>query len=160
MKNSGIRKTLIGNSWYSMMQRCYNPKNTSFIRYGGSGIYPCEFIKSSPLNLILLIGERTERKYSLERIDNKKGYHCGSCSECISKGLSKNIKWATRHEQCRNRKTNLIIQHDGKSLCLKDWARFYKIDRGAISRRWKMGLRGDALFSPTRPRRNISHFEV
>lgn len=33
-----------------------------------------------------------------------------------------NCRWATRAEQSRNRRTNIMITIDGETLCAQDWA--------------------------------------
>ena len=96
-----------GISWYNMMKRCFNPKLKSFKDYGARGIVPCAYIKDSPVNLINAIGERPSG-LTLERIDNDKGYTCGTCPECISHGWTKNIRWATRKEQANNRRPSWL----------------------------------------------------
>lgn len=36
------RSTKIYHVYYGMLQRCYNPNNPSYPRYGGAGIYVCD----------------------------------------------------------------------------------------------------------------------
>ena len=76
-------------SWHSMMHRCYNPKRNSFKNYGGRGILVCQRWHDLK-NFIADMGERPSAKYSLDRIDNDKGYEPGNC------------RWAIRKEQARN----------------------------------------------------------
>lgn len=99
----GLSGTLTGQSWQSMVQRCYNPKSTGFEYYGAIGIKCCEALRISPLNLIMAIGERPSKHLSIDRIDNDEGYHCGQCGECLSNGWTINIRWATAKEQANNR---------------------------------------------------------
>lgn len=108
-KTHGISKTLTCSSWNMMMNRCFNPNFPSFSRYGAVGILACEFIKSSPVNLVALIGERPSKKLSLDRIDNKNGYTCGTCEECFKRGFVLNVRWATASQQNRNQNRNRII---------------------------------------------------
>lgn len=89
------RQSPTHKSWSSMIQRCRNPRNTSFADYGGRGITVCESWASSFENFLADMGPRPERK-TLDRIDPNKGYGPGNC------------RWATKSEQQRNKrdKTN------------------------------------------------------
>lgn len=87
------------NLWKAMNQRCCNKNNRSYSRYGGRGIFVCSRWKghSGFKNFISDMGERPVgkfengyAKYSIDRIDNDKGY----CPE--------NCRWADRHTQRTN----------------------------------------------------------
>lgn len=82
--------------WSSMIQRCTNPKNKHYKNYGARKIYVSDsWLKFS--NFISDMGNRPE-DFTLERIDNSKGY----CKE--------NCKWASRLENNNNKriyKTNI-----------------------------------------------------
>ena len=41
-RSHGQVKTGAYNSWYAMKQRCLNPNNINYARYGGRGITVCE----------------------------------------------------------------------------------------------------------------------
>ena len=80
------------NLWYSIQQRCYNTRHPLYPRYGGRGI-GCwwkdrdNFIQWIENNL----GERPEG-YSLDRVNNNKGYE------------PDNLRWATSQQQNDNRR--------------------------------------------------------
>jgi hypothetical protein len=87
----------------NMRERCNNPKNPSYPRYGGRGIRVCSRWDSYDpgfKNFLEDMGERP-KGMTLDRRDNNKGY-------CKS-----NCRWATHHEQARNTRINLI---PGRSL--------------------------------------------
>ena len=76
------------NSWASMKQRCLNPKDSYWHRYGGRGIQICPtWLKFE--NFLRDMGVRPEGK-TLDRIENDLHYMPGNC------------QWATPEEQRRN----------------------------------------------------------
>lgn len=77
--------------WAEMIQRCTNPKNPSYYRYGGRGIRVCKRWRYSFLAFRNDMGPRPEG-YTLERKNNNKGYYPNNC------------KWATYLEQNNNRR--------------------------------------------------------
>lgn len=110
------------NSWISMMGRCFNPKATNYETYGGAGRTVCEFIRNSPLNMVLLIGRRPTPLHTVDRIDNKLVYSCGSCAECLQKSWPMNVRWATWTQQHRNRDNNRFFKIGDETRCAAEWA--------------------------------------
>jgi hypothetical protein len=75
------------------------------------------------------MGYAPSEKYSLDRIDNNKGY----CKE--------NCRWVTFDVQAKNRGSfNILITYNNKTMVLKDWAREYGIEYTVLRRRLKRGL--------------------
>jgi hypothetical protein len=82
--------------WLNMIGRCHNPRHPSFQHYGGRGITVCDRWRSFAC-FFEDVGKRpVDRRpngraiYSLDRIDNDRGYEPG------------NVRWATQSEQVRN----------------------------------------------------------
>mgnify|MGYP001615220933 CR=1 FL=1 len=90
-------------SWRSMINRCTNPKVRGYDRYGGRGITVCERWLDSFENFLEDMGERPVGK-TIDRADNSGNYTPDNC------------KWATRSEQARNMRTNLIVVCNGVSM--------------------------------------------
>lgn len=111
------------NSWFSMRRRIRLGKNHSKV-YGDITMDDSWNIFENFLNDM---GERP-KGMSIDRIDNTKGY------------FKENCRWATQAEQNRNRSTNIILDFNGKSMCLTDWAFFIGVHRDTIRRRIKKGL--------------------
>ena len=90
----GLCRTRIYKCWVDMRQRCENPRNAFFYRYGGRGINICEeWSEFMPFyEWAMANGYRDD--LTIERIDND-GDYCPS-----------NCKWATQQEQSLN-KTHL-----------------------------------------------------
>jgi hypothetical protein len=76
--------------WWDMHQRCSNPKNERYPKYGGRGISVCERWDDFRL-FIADMGQRPSCDHSLDRKDNDGNYDPGNC------------RWATRSEQQRNK---------------------------------------------------------
>lgn len=140
-KTHGISKTPTYRSWIAMMQRCLNPKAIGYDRY--KAFKPCEFLKASPINLEFVLGPKSDASLTLDRIENKDGYHCGQCEECLTNSWKLNIRWATKTEQNRNRTYNRVIVINGVSKLMIDWAREFKVHHSTISDRVKKGYYGE-----------------
>lgn len=125
-KTHGMTHTLIFKTWTALMSRCFNPKNQDYERYAGRGITVCEFIRATPLNLFLLIGDRPIGM-EIDRIDNDSSYSCGSCAQCLKNGWKMNIRWETRKSQMRNTSKNKNIRINGVVQCVADWAKHFAV---------------------------------
>jgi len=65
--------------WAQMKKRCYNPKATGYVHYGGRGIMVCERWLNSFMAFWQDMGERPSLKHSIERIDNDGNYSPSNC---------------------------------------------------------------------------------
>jgi hypothetical protein len=138
----GLKGTAIDRVWKGMVQRCYNPKFPKYPSYGGRGIGICEFLRASPLNLLNILGEKPSPEHSIDRINNDGNYACGSCKECLQLGLKINIRWATKQQQARNRRSSKLITLRGETKVLQQWADETGLDRRTIKR---MAMEAESL---------------
>ena len=114
----GMAGTKIYNIWKSMRQRCFNKNHKQYKDWGGRGIMICkEWLKFE--NFYRDMGNRPEGK-SLDRINNDGNY----CKE--------NCRWATRKEQCNNRRSNHLITYNGKTQNISQWAGDLNIKRRIV----------------------------
>lgn len=86
----GKDRTPTHSTWVSMRQRCLNPNNPAYPRYGGRGIAVCERW-SLFANFLADMGERPPGT-TLDRIHNDRGYEPDNC------------RWATAKQQSQNRR--------------------------------------------------------
>lgn len=152
----GLGKTNVGNAWLSMIRR-----SEKFQSYISRGIKVCSGIRNSPQKIMDLIGDRPSKKHSVDRFpDNQGHYSCGSCEECVGNGWSKNIRWATQKEQCRNTERNIEISAFGKTMLLCDWAEVSGLDQTVIMRRIRRGdMPEKALSTPNKKGECYRHWQ-
>lgn len=89
-KTHGLSKTPEYKVWQGMKGRCHNPNHADYPMWGGRGVIVCYEWMNSFESFIADMGNRPTSEYTLERIDNSKGYSKDNC------------KWATRKEQRAN----------------------------------------------------------
>ena len=122
-----------------MKDRCFNSRHPRYADYGGRGITVCQRWRDDFQAFMRDIGTKPQDRYTLERIDNNGHYSCGHCADCEAHGQTANCRWASYHDQTRNRRSNVLLTHDGLTLCLNDWARRIGIDRMTLTQRLRRG---------------------
>ncbi len=75
--NSRNKMSSTYKTWASMVQRCTNPNDPSYDRYGGRRIFVCSRWSTFE-NFLEDMGERPENK-SIDRIDNDGNYCKSNC---------------------------------------------------------------------------------
>jgi hypothetical protein len=125
-RTHGKRKTSTYNVWVSMIQRCHNPKNAAYGRYGAAGILVCDRWRFSFESFLADMGERPQA-LSLDRVDNSGGYSKENC------------RWATAAQQSRNSRTAKMVSIEGKTQCLIDWLREISLTKSSYLSRLRRG---------------------
>lgn len=108
-------------TWCGMKARCTNPKNSHYATYGGKGITFCDKWNTFA-GFLEDMGEKPVGK-SLDRIDSNGNY----CKE--------NCRWATATEQARNKSNNRVIEFNGESKTLAEWASMLGLNQSSLSER-------------------------
>lgn len=127
------------SAWSAIKNRCCSTSSQYYGRYGGRGIGLCDRWFSSFVNFLSDMGPRPSPLHSIDRIDNDGNYEPSNC------------RWATKIEQNRNRRSNLVLTAFGQSMPLAGWAEKTGIGRQTIRQRLRHGWTvEDALCIPAR----------
>ena len=112
------------SSWANMISRCTQPSNPAYAHYKKLGITVCRRWRKFE-NFLTDMGERPggKREYTLERINNKKGYTPSNC------------RWATWREQGNNRSTNSLFVYKGKRYTLAELSRHTGVSKDTLRAR-------------------------
>lgn len=134
-ETSGGRGSAEYRIWAQMIARCSNPTHERFPDYGGRGIVVCDRWRESLTNFIADMGRRPSPDHQLERRDNDGPY---SPENCV---------WATRTEQGRNKRNNVLITAHGRTMPVSAWAEEMGIGASTIRRRLRLGWPGELAVS-------------
>ena len=121
--------------WNCMRGRCTNPNNYRWKDYGGRGIT----IDPQWEDFSVFLADMGEAPdgMTLERKDTNQGY------------CKTNCKWATWHDQFRNRRNNVFLTLNGETKIISDWAKdlgaSYHTIQARLHRGWSLE---DALTKP------------
>jgi hypothetical protein len=139
MKHAGYKEyPSEHSSWRSMKQRCKNPKNTHYVRYGGRGITYDQSWENFEV-FLRDMGAKPTSNMELDRIDNDGNY----CKE--------NCRWATRKEQTRNRggaRATRLYTFNDKTMCIADWAKEIGITPQSLQKRLNNGWPLEIALNP------------
>lgn len=96
-----------------MHQRCENPQNSSYERYGARGIKVCKEWETFEAFYRWAIEtgytSSASPRVTIDRKDNDKGYSPENC------------RWVTDTQQARNRSTTIFVEYHGETKALKGW---------------------------------------
>ena len=135
-----IRKSRLYKVWIDMKNRCNNPNNHNYMHYGAKGIKVCKEWEEDYkkfYNWAMENGykENTEKKYTIDRINNSKGYNPENC------------RLLSIQKQQSNRTNNRFITYKNETHTVSEWARKLGINPQTIFTRLKIGLPTNYLFS-------------
>ena len=122
-------------TWCGIKDRCINENSKSFKYYGGRGITMCNRWKDSFPAFLEDMGERGSAE-SIDRIDNSKGYSKDNC------------RWATRAQQARNKRSNVMLTIHGETKSVIEWSEVVgSANQFTIYKRLRLGwTHPDAVF--------------
>lgn len=121
--------------WDSMMNRCFNPKSSSYKNYGERGITVCEEWKDVKIFCKWMDDNNYNKTLSIERKDVNGNYEPSNC--CL----------IPKEEQVWNTRVTRYIEIDGRKIPVAKTAREIGINPNTVWDRWKRGIRDyDRLF--------------
>lgn len=129
-------------AWTAMRARCSNLED---LAYGGRGIkvHP-DFLEYRAF--LAHVGRRPSPGHQLDRIDNDGDYAPG------------NLKWSTRKDQCRNRRTTREVVAFGRTASLAEMAEIALasagLEYGTILARLNAGWDAERALTESAKRRN------
>lgn len=121
-------------TWILMKNRCENPSDRKWHRYGGRGIKVCDRWQ----NFAFFVKDLYPKPpgTSLDRIDNNGNYGPSNC------------RWATARVQAQNTRRNVLIKNNDTVLCVSEWARKMKVSRQTILT-WNKAGWGEIMPNPS-----------
>lgn len=119
-------RTRIYRIWAHIKTRTTNSNAANWNNYGGRGIKICDRWLDFR-NFLEDMRDGYKDDLSIERIDNNKDYSKENC------------RWATRKEQCNNKRNNRMITFKGERKSISDWSRELKINYRALQSRLDLG---------------------
>lgn len=125
------------NIWAGMIQRCEDAHSPLYKDYGARGIKVCQRWRLSFQDFLADVGPRPGSGYTLERERNEDGYQ------------PDNVRWATRKEQARNRRSSRRLTANGETLTLAEWCERLGCNHSSIIKRISRGMsEQEALTKP------------
>jgi hypothetical protein len=117
------RNTPEYKSWAHMKARCNSETNHKYHLYGARGIKVCDRWLNNFENFLADMGQKPSPLHTIDRIDNNGNYEPSNC------------RWATKKEQGRNTRTNLLITHNGKTMTLIEWSELSGVNKITLRNR-------------------------
>lgn len=118
-------------TWHKIRERCRNKNHHAYAKYGGAGVSVCpewDNLADGYTNFAEYMGPRPSPMHSIDRYPDRDGnYEPG------------NVRWATRKEQNRNRRSCRELTYNGKTQCVMAWSEEYQINHNTISNRLRRG---------------------
>lgn len=124
-RRHGMAGTQVYIAWKNMRQRCLNPNHPQWEDWGGRGISFCQKWETFE-GFFEDMGSPKDGE-TLERLDNSKGYSKDNC------------EWRSHLAQNNNRRSNRVIENEGKRLTITQWSREREINHSTLNQRLRRG---------------------
>lgn len=121
-----MSKSRLYQEWAGIKARCVYKSRTTYNHYGARGIKMCdEWVNSFEAFRDWAFENGYSDNLTIERIDVN-GDYC-----------PKNCKWIPFAEQARNRRSCIMVTHNGKTQNLSDWCAELNLDYKRVNNRIK-----------------------
>lgn len=111
-----LSHTKLWDTYYGMKSRCYDKEDKRYDDYGGRGIKICDEWLGNFENFVSWSLENGfSESLQIDRINNNLGYSPENC------------RWISQKENCRNRRSNVMLEYDGKMITLVELSEILNI---------------------------------
>lgn len=137
----GLKDHPLYTTWTNIKYRCFNPNCEYYHHYGGRGIIICDEWRDNFLVFYeWSLKHGWEKGLEIDRIDNEGPYAPWNC------------RWTTRCEQNNNKRNNHLIEYNGRSQTMTQWAK--ELGMNVTTLKSRINQRGwsieDAFTKPVR----------
>ena len=119
--------------FHNMHQRCKNPNDMNYPRYGARGVYVCDEWDEFEVFYQWAYGNGYANYLSLDRIDVNGPYAPWNC------------RWATALQQANNKRNTIKLTHNNKTQSLTEWANELGVSRNTLASRYQRGWSVDRI---------------
>lgn len=110
-----------------MRRHCLSKTCPEYSNYGGRGITICSRWLDGVQNFLDDMGTRPSKKHEIDRINNDGNYEPLNC------------RWATRTENCRNRRSSRFLIVNGQKRTLIEWSELSGVPSDTLFKRLSAG---------------------
>jgi hypothetical protein len=122
-------------SWAAMLDRCTNPNDPKWPKYGGRGIKVHDAWRTNFAQFLADMGPRPPGT-TLDRYPSNDGdYEPGNC------------RWATPQQQNENTRRNVRLTLGNETHTVTEWARRLDCHTSSLIKRIKRGLSDEAVLT-------------
>lgn len=126
-KTHGMSGTKEYRAWHQMIQRCHNPKNPTYERYGAIGISVCQQWRDSFAAFFADMGPCPSAKHTIDRRRSEGNYEPGNC------------RWLPANQQSRNRRHVKLYDVNGEKKTVGEIAALCGLKVGTVRMRFLLG---------------------
>ena len=106
-----LSNTNLWHVYYGILHRCYNKEDTHYNNYGARGITMCDEWKNSFDNFAKWAFTNGYKEgLQIDRVENNGNYEPTNC------------RWVDIKTNCRNRGSNVLVEHEGKMITIVELA--------------------------------------
>ncbi len=124
--------------WKSMLHRCYSEHSSSYKNYGERGIFVCDEWHEYETFKSWALQNGYAEGLSIDRIDVNGNY----CPD--------NCKFSTIKEQANNKRNNHLVEIDGVTKTIAQWADYAGLSYSTVAQRVAVGKTGSDIIKPKR----------